>query len=80
MQANVGQRVRSKRGKRLGHAVYKRLDPDKSDVRLRARISRTWPSSTSAVITTAVSKYGSTTPCTRKPSGKICGAIVATTL
>ena len=49
-------------------------------VRLRARISSICPSSTSTVIIIAVSKYGSTTPPMRKPTGKMPGATVATTL
>ena len=47
---------------------------------LRARSSSTWPSSTSTVTTAAVSKYGSTPPCVRNPSGKSHGATVATRL
>ena len=43
----------------------------------RARSSRTCPSSTSTMITTEVSKYGSTLPSVWNPTGKICGAIVA---
>ena len=50
-------------------------------VRLRARSSRIWPSSTSVTITAAASKYTGTSPVpVRKESGKIPGASAATTL
>ena len=50
-------------------------------VRLRARSSRTWPSSTRVVMAAAASKYtGGTPPISRKDVGKICGNTVATRL
>ena len=50
-------------------------------VRLRARSSSTWPSSTRAVITAAASKYTGTTPIALNTErGKSPGATAATTL
>ena len=49
-------------------------------VRCRARSSSTCPSSTSTMMTTAVSKYGSTPASIRKPAGNSPGATVAATL
>ena len=46
----------------------------------RARSSSTCPNNTSTVITAAGSKYTSTAPSSRNPSGKIPGHSVATTL
>jgi len=51
------------------------------EVRLRARNSSTWPSSTSVTITAAASKYtGTSPPAPRKAAGKMLGATVASTL